>query len=191
MATIGNRMKITEDFRRISMFTPVSSVFEKYGKPLFKLKDGKQYYYMGNGVFLGYLERMCKVINFERIEYGDRGEYARNILYFHKCKEFFEYLRIDPEKDGYPFEGEILGEDDLYIFDNIRINSPYGEVYRRLKEIHKDEFFQIGESRMMQNKKDFVFSHNYIMFGRYSFYFYGKGPKTKLTSFEFYFTEAT
>lgn len=162
----------------------MNDMFNKFGKPMFKM-GSRPVYYIGNGYLISYSPKMFKVENSSRIEYGNEGEYALSMLYFVKKQNLEAHFKIKQEQ--YNFESDELGE-VFEIIDTIGINSTFEQVTNYFKQKSNIAFYQEGETRVFNNGK-FEFQNNFVTWGNYSFFFFGKSKKTKVSGFEFTFKE--
>lgn len=167
------------EFKKILNFTPMEEIFEQFGNPKFKI--GRLLYYMGNGYCLGFSERKFRVENHQRVEYGELGEYYVRLYFFKKRDELERYFRINGK---YEFEADTFG-DDFEITDGIRIGSTHEEVSRIIKSKKSDKYYAEVENRAMNEKREFVYQCDQIMWGEYVFRFFGKSKQTPLTAFEY------
>jgi hypothetical protein len=169
---------------RIKKFTPLNDLFREYGNPLFKLGNGAAYY-VGNGLLLTYSHIRFKVENSCRIEYGEEGEYALSVCYFVNKKNIEVYLKLlDSE---FNFDNEVFNN-SFNIIDEISVSSTFAEVSNKLREKAGSAYYQEGEKRALKSGK-FVFQNNFIIWGNYTFFFFGKSKKTKMGGFEYTFEE--
>ena len=168
-----------DEIRKEKNFTEMHLIFEKYGEPKFKLKD-LPIYYMGEGFLLAYSKKKFSMENGSRIEYGEEGEFLIAIYNFINKQDIGKifFLNID----DYHFEGEIIGK-SFPIMDSIDFNSNYSEVSIYFRK--KEGYFNEGESRVLDKNRNFVFRNNWVTWGGYMFYFFGKTKKTKLGAFEY------
>jgi hypothetical protein len=128
---------------------------------------------------------MFKVENNSRVEYGDVGEYALSVYYFTKKQDLEAHFKI--KKEQYNFESDEF-EREFKIIDIIGMNSTYEQVTRYFREKSNVAYYQEGETRSMTDGK-FEFQNNFVMWGNYTFFFFGKSKKTKISGFEFTFSE--
>ncbi|MBP1756847.1 MAG: hypothetical protein H6Q59_3245 [Firmicutes bacterium] len=175
------------DWTNITMvkkFTAIDDVFEKLGKPMFKM-GSRPVYYMGKGFSVSYSPKMFKVENNNRVEYGDEGEYALSTYYFFKKQDLEEYFKIKQEQ--FNFESNELGG-VFQIIDEIGMNSTYEQVTSYFKQRSSLAYYQEGETRAFLNGK-FDFQNNFVIWGNYTFFFFGKSKETKISGFEYTFPE--
>ncbi|MFZ5354443.1 MAG: hypothetical protein ACOZCL_17205 [Bacillota bacterium] len=169
---------------QVKKFTPMKDFIDKYGEPIFKL-GARPVYYMGNGFLVSFSDKMFKVENSTRIEYGDEGEYAISIYYFTRKQDLEAHFKIKNEQ--FDFEGDDLGG-TINIIDEISINSSYEQVASFFKQKSNLAYYQEGETRAFKNGK-FDFQNNFVTWGNYTFFFFGKSKKTKVSGFEFIFKD--
>lgn len=167
----------------IQRFTPLNEVFDLYGHPKFRLGT-RPVYYMGKGFLISYTSKKFRVENNNRIEFGEKGEYALSIYFFINRKELERYFKINQEE--YEFEECI--EDNFDIFEGVNTNLSFQQVKASIDKKSELAFYQEGETRGFINGK-FNFSNKYIVWGRYTFLFFGKSNSTKLSAFEYSFEE--
>ncbi|WP_371375255.1 hypothetical protein [Sporomusa aerivorans] len=173
-----------KDLKNINKFTPIKDVFEKIGLPKFKL-GSRPIYYMGNGFLISYSNKMFKVENSNRVEYGVEGEYVLSIYYFSNKHELETFYIMKDEY--YSFEGDVLSSDNFEIFDEIKLGITYEQLNNYLRNKQPRMFYQNGETRTLSNGK-FCFQNNYVHWGNHIFFFFGKSKNTKLSGFEYIFS---
>jgi hypothetical protein len=175
-----------EDLSRIDCYTPMEEIFKTYCRPKFRLGD-RTTYYMGEGFLLGFLNRKFRMENGNRIEYGEPGEYAIKLSFYQKLSELDAHFKLRDEQ--YEFEGDILGY-PFEIVDGIAINSTMEEIRNKLRTQSDKGFYQEGETRALTSLQEgtFVYQNNFIICGKYQFFFFGKSKKTKLTAVEINFS---
>lgn len=174
-----------KELYNIKKFTNIDEIFKVYGSPKFKLGD-RNIYYMGNGLSLMFCERQYKIIGTERMEYGETGKYLLRLSYFINCNEYELFYKLRNEKYG--FEVDNLGK-PIEITDSIKIGSTSDEVSKLLRPKVNTDSYNEGETRGMNEKKEFMFTNKWISWNNYTFLFFGKAKTTKLTGFEFLFNE--
>lgn len=184
MATIGGYKMNWELLMQIKKFTPMQEILKHYGQPRFIL-DSRPVLYLGNGFLISYTTRKFKIEGGERIEYGDEGQYALSVYYFQKKNELELYFKL--ESGNYDFEGDILGN-SFEILEKVSLNSTYEEVTKQLRLGLNSVYYQEGETRAF-SKQNFGFQNKFIMWGNYIFLFFGEKKTTKLSAFEFTFSE--
>jgi len=74
----------------IKRFTPLGQL--RFPK-LLHLID-RQLYYLGNGFMLSYTNRQFRIEGYERIEFGEEGEYALSLYYFQYRNELEQYMNL-------------------------------------------------------------------------------------------------
>ncbi len=174
------------DWKELSLttkFTPLEKVFEKYGKPKFKLGD-RPVYYMGNGFLLSYCERKFKVEGLNRVEYGDLGEYILSASFFRHKQELILSYHIE-ENEEYPFDSDTFGS-EFEIVEGVKVGFTFEDVTKILRPISSLVYYREGETKSMKNGV-FKFRNQFIEYGNYTFIFFGKFKKTKLSAFDFTF----
>jgi hypothetical protein len=175
-----------DSIRKIPRFTPLSTVFECYGQPKFRLGNGYSYY-MGQGFIISYSDKQFKVKDSTRIEYGEPGEYALSVKYYMYCNEL--ELAYKLERGSYRFEGDILGN-TFEIIEGISLGDSLEEVRSLLRMKSNSVYYTEGESqRFIKESGNFEFEHNWVEYGNYKFFFYGKSKKTCMSGFEYIFQD--
>ncbi len=169
---------------QVKKFTPMNDFINKFGKPLFKM-GSRPVYYIGNGFLVSYSPKIFRVENNSRVEYGDEGEYALSVYYFVKKQDLEAHFKIKQEQ--YNFESDELGG-VFEIIDTIGVNSTYEQVTSYFRQKSSVAYYQEGQTRAFNNGK-FEFLNNFVTWGSYTFFFFGKSKKTKVSGFEFTFTE--
>lgn len=168
--------------KNIPKFTPLEKVYKEIGNPIFKL-DGCCIYYMGNGFNIIYTERRFKIINSERIEYGDTGEYITEIEFFQNSQDLQMYHMLKQNK----FNVDILGE-PFEIINNINIGDTYKKVAEALRLKSTIDYYQEGETRSFHSGA-FAFEKKFIAWSNYQFFFFGKSKNTKMSGMSYLLNE--
>lgn len=70
----------------------------------------------------------------------------------------------------------------------IGINSTFEQVANYFSQKSNVAYYQEGETRALNNGT-FAFQNNFVIWGNYTFFFFGKSKKTKVSGFEFTFNE--
>lgn len=165
-----------KELSRIPRFLPVEEVFQRFGKPKFKL--GKvNTYYMGNGYLLSFSDERLRIENMKRIEFGGGGQFSIQVSFFAKLDELCSCYRINNEM--YDFESDFLGQ-PFRICDNVNIGATYEQVSTYLMTKHT-YYYNEGESRAFIGGRS-RFCHNWIQWNNYEFLFFGRSKKTKLSA---------
>lgn len=167
--------------KKIYRFTPMSDIFQVIGYPKFQLGT-RPAYYMGEGFVIGFTPTKFKMEKNDIIDFGEKGEYALCAYYFRDRNELELDFRFK-EDEIFNFEGDIIGNCCFEIEENILINSTIDQVETNL--CSKANYSK-GETRDF-NGANFVFQNQFIICDKYTFYFYGKGKKAKLSAFKFLF----
>ncbi len=168
----------------IKKFTPVSEIFKQFNSPLFKLGE-RPAYYMGNGFLLSYSSNMFKIVNNNRVQFGDEGEYALSVYYFIERKYLEAYFKIGGEK--FDFKNDILGELNV-IFEPVKMEWTFEQVSMYLRTKANEVYYHEGETRTL-NGDVFGFQNHFINYDNYTFFFFEKSKKTKISGFEFVLVE--
>lgn len=164
-------------------FTPVEDVFKIVGRPKSQLV-GKPVYDMGKGILISYCNTMFKVENNQRIEYGEDGKYSLNFYYFQDeeyLKKHFKIKELEPISFDKKTEFDIVGD--------ITTNSSFEEVQKYCKENSKGVFFRVADTNAMNEERKFEFQNKTITWGSFTFFFFGKSKKTKLSGYRYTLSE--
>lgn len=169
-------------FLEIKKFTHIDNVFKSIGNPMFRLGT-RPIYYIRDGFLISYSPTKFRIENNKRIEYGEQGEYALSLYYFSNKQNLEEYFKLNQEK--YEFEADIF-DNSFEIVEGIQTISTNEQVINLFKHKSTNIFYQEGETRTMTNGK-FEFQNNFVKWGSFTFLFFGKSKKTKMSGFEFMF----
>ena len=167
--------------KTIKKFTPKSELDKIIGAPLFQLEDRPVYYY-GGGIAVYYTSKCFRIEGIQRVEYGVLGEYAIGLYHFSDAAVFKMELGLDAfdADDVAPLEGDIID-------DAVSYRSTFHDI-RQWAQKDPSEYCQGGETQHMVDGK-MTFKNLFIMYGQYQFYFYRKSKQTKLSGFQFVFSE--
>mgnify|MGYP001035196859 FL=1 len=165
----------------IKKFTTKSELDKIISVPLFQLEDRPVYYY-GGGIAVYYTSKCFRVEGIQRVEYGVPGEYAVGLYHFSDAAVFKMGLGLDAfdANDVAPLEGDIIDGAVSY-------RSTFHDI-RQWARKDPSEYCQEGETQTLVDGK-MTFENLFIMYGQYQFYFYGKSKRTKLSGFQFVFSE--
>jgi len=170
------------EISQIQTFTSLEEIFQKYGKPQFKMKNSPKYY-MGNGFFISYTNKQFYMEKNYRKEYGDDGEFVVSISYFDSYKDAEKNIKRLKEYKTFFDDNEF--KNNFEIVDGIWLGMQYQEVLNILN-LHKNERTLLsGEDRGLDENKKFVFIYNWIGWGGYQFFFFEKTKKAQLKGFEY------
>ena len=164
-----------EVLSKLKKFTELEEIFEKIGKPKYKLNKGK-IYYMGEGFFIAYTEKKFRVENLNREEFGEEGKYAFRLYYFKNINNALEYFRIIDEINNLDNKYD---EKEFNVLFEINSNIKFKEMQEFLRENSEGVYYREGETRSIKNEK-FEFQNNFIVFGNYEFLYFGKSKTTVL-----------
>ncbi|MFD0675228.1 hypothetical protein [Cohnella sp. GCM10027633] len=167
-------------YKEIYKFKPMNEVFQEIITPVMKIDD-RPLYYMGEGFFISYSDKLFIIENNERIEIGPEGEYALNLFYFSNKNQIKKHFNISNEFAPYKtsvfhidYEIEI-GNSKLEISNNLR----------RQKIRH-----QASQSRRYNKEAgSFDFYCNEIEFDDYRLFFFNEDRKALLEAIEYTFKE--
>ena len=170
----------------IRKFTPIEDVFRICGEPQFKLAN-RNVFYMGGGFLLGFCEKKYSVSGMQRKEYGEKGEYALNVNVFINQKELAIYHKL--RQETYEFESDTLCE-PFEIFEGMTLGTTFQQAsHILLQRIRSPQsyvnHYVPGESRGLNEQKEFVFEYRWIRYGNYEFFFFGEEANTKMSGFEY------
>lgn len=175
------RRRMWSVIKAIRKFTPKSELDKIIGAPLFQLENRPAYYYGGG--FVVYYSPMCfRVEGIQRIEYGVPGEYAVGLYHFSETAALKTEFGLDD------FDADDISplEDDI-IDGAISYRSTCNEIYTWVRK-NPSDYQNRGETQALVNGK-MIFQNLFITYGQYTFFFYGKSKRTKLTGFQFEFNE--
>lgn len=167
-----------KNWKKIAKFTKKEFVDELLGPDLFRVND-RQIYYYGSGFILSFTSRKFRIENQERVVYGEEGLFLVNIYHFVSKELLMRYLNIDTFdcSDTTAFEEDIIE-------GCVNYSSNYSDIYKSLKIMDKDCFFQAGEDRILRNG-EFVFSNRYIFWDSFGFLFEKDSDKAILSGFQY------
>lgn len=173
--------KMWNTLKNVKKFTPKSELDKIIGAPLFQLEDRPAYYY-GKGIIVYYSPRCFKIEGIQRVEYGEPGEYAVGIYHFSDAVA----LKTEFGLDSFNASDVTPLEDDI-VEGVISYHSTYSEIYEWIQK-NPSDYQNGGETRRLVNGK-MILQNLFIEYGQYTFFFYGKSKRTKLTGFQFTFNE--
>ena len=165
----------------VKKFTPKSELDKIIGTPLFQLENRPVYYY-GNGIAVYFSSQCFRVEGIQRVEYGALGEYAVGIYHFSDVTALKTGLGLN-----------VFGADDVAplkddIIDGaVSYRSTYNEIWKWAQK-NRSDYQTEGVTQELVNGK-MVFKYSFITYGQFEFFCYEKSKRTKLTGFQFVFSE--
>jgi hypothetical protein len=169
---------------QVSRFEPLNEVFTRIGQPKFKLGD-RSIYYLGEGFFISYTDRMFRIENFDRVEYGESDEYALNAYFFRDIIECIGFFNLTKEQICFYDD---FNKNSFEITDGVRVGDTLSGVKSTLRPRAEEGRYSEGEDRKLDRlSNSFIFRKNWITWRNYEFYFYGESNKTPLASFEYHY----
>ncbi len=165
----------------IKKFTPKSELDKTIGAPLFQLEERPAYYY-GAGIVVYYTSKCFRVEGIQRVEYGVPGEYAVGIYHFSNAAALKAGLGLNAfdADDVVPLKEDIIDGAVSY-------HSTYNEIWKWAQK-NRSDYQTEGVTQELVNGK-MVFKYSFITYGQFDFFFYEKSKRTKLTGFQFVFSE--
>ncbi|NOU85758.1 hypothetical protein GC102_08220 [Paenibacillus sp. LMG 31460] len=154
----------------IKRFTPLVQL----SFPKLHLTD-RPLYYLGSGFMLSYTNRQFKIEGYERVEFGEKGEYALGMYYFKYRKELEQYMNLT-----LPFQDEVFGG----VFEIVK-GIAVGDTYLKVKN-KLSCGYQIDETRRLKDG-DLIFQNANISWKDFRFFFFERSNKSELTGFQLTF----
>lgn len=165
----------------IQKFTKKSELDAIIGEPMFQLEDRPAYYY-GGGIVIFFAPKCFRIEGIQRIEYGEVGEYAVGLFHFPDIT----VLKVQLGLDSFPANDVVPLEDDI-VDGVISYHSTFNDIHKYAVE-NVFEDYQEGETQMLVDGK-MTLVNRFIWCGQYELYFHGRSRRTKLSGFQFVFSE--
>ena len=167
--------------KNIPKFTKKSELDAMIGKPKFQIEDRPAYYY-GGGIVVHFSPKCFRIEGIQRVEYGSVDEYAVGLYHFSDVGALMTFLGLDsfPANDVVPLEEDILDGVITY-------HSTFNDIHRHAVGNFFEDYQEGITQRMVDG--EMVFLNRFIQCGQYDLYFYGKSKRTKLSGFQFVFSE--
>lgn len=167
--------------KNIQKFTRKSDLDAIIGKPQFQIEDRLVYYY-GGGITIYFSPKCFRIEGIQRVEYGEMDEYAVGLYHFSDAATLMMGLGLDsfPADDVAPLEDDVIDGVITY-------QSTFNDIHRYAVKNPMEDYREGETHRIVDDK--LVLLNRFIQCGQYDLYFYGKSKRTKLSGFQFVFSE--
>ena len=171
--------------KTLRKFTKKAEIDRLIGPPAFQLEDRPAYYY-GRGFVVCYTPEPFGAGGPQRIWRGEPGGYGVSVIHFSDAAALKEELglpRLDAE-DAAPFPEDILEGVVTY-------RSTFRQIHRWAAETSPEDYRE-GETRRLAGGlvgSRMEFQNLFIQCGQYELYFYGESKDTRVTGFQFVFSQ--
>jgi hypothetical protein len=155
------------------------SELKQYHNTFIKLGD-RDTFYCSNGIFLGFSRKRYIIEKSNREEFGEPGVYIISVSAFTQPEYAKTFFRLSDSEIG-----EMSGwTEKIQFIPNVVFGMKFKEAQKVFSSLNRpDVFHQEGESRGLNESKEFVFQYDYIKYDNISYYFFGHPKKGTLQGF--------